>query len=71
MSTEPDHRHPQFDLKAIKAQYRRDELQGRNGLYYAGAHWRWGFHEDGVVSALWALQKMGVKVPFQGEMERR
>ena len=65
------YRHPQFDLKAIKAQYRRDELQGRNGLYYAGAHWRWGFHEDGVVSALWALQKMGVKVPFQGEMERR
>ena len=37
------YRHPQFDLKAIKAQYRRDELQGHCGLYYAGAHWRWGF----------------------------
>ena len=63
--------HPQFDLKAFDAQQRRSELQGHRHLWYAGAHWRWGFHEDGVISALWALQSMGVDVPLHDEMETR
>ncbi len=63
--------HPQFDLKAFDAQQRRSELQGHRNLWYAGAHWRWGFHEDGVISALWALQSMGVDVPLRDEMEAR
>jgi predicted NAD/FAD-binding protein len=65
------YRHPQFDLKAFDAQQRRAELQGHRNLWYAGAHWRWGFHEDGVISALWALQSMGVDVPLRDEMEAR
>jgi predicted NAD/FAD-binding protein len=65
------YRHPQFDLKAFHAQQRHHELQGHRNLWYAGAHWRWGFHEDGVISALWALQSMGVDVPLRDEMENR
>jgi len=65
------YRHPQFDLKAFHAQQRRGELQGHRNLWYAGAHWRWGFHEDGVISALWALKSMGVDVPLRDEMEPR
>ena len=65
------YRHPQFDLKAFHAQQRRSELQGHRNRWYAGAHWRWGFHEDGVISALWALQSMAVDVPLLDEMEDR
>ncbi len=75
---QPDHihreliyRHPQFDLRARQAQRRRAELQGHRRIWYAGAHWRWGFHEDGARSALEALQSMGVDAPLLGEMEGR
>ncbi|MCB0963715.1 MAG: FAD-dependent oxidoreductase [Acidimicrobiales bacterium] len=43
-----DYDHPVFDAGAIAAQRRRDEIQGRGGLYWAGAWWGYGFHEDGA-----------------------
>jgi len=42
--------HPVFDGSAIAAQRRRDELQGRGGVSWAGAWWGYGFHEDGARS---------------------
>lgn len=42
--------HPVFDAGAIAAQRRRSEIQGRGGLYWAGAWWGYGFHEDGARS---------------------
>ena len=44
--------HPVFDVPAMAAQRRRAEIQGRRGIYFAGAYWGYGFHEDGVQSAL-------------------
>jgi predicted NAD/FAD-binding protein len=44
--------HPVFDVPAIAAQQRRGEIQGVRGIYYAGAYWGYGFHEDGAQSAL-------------------
>jgi uncharacterized protein len=41
-----------FDAAAIRAQRRRDEIQGGHGTYFAGAYWGYGFHEDGVRSGL-------------------
>jgi predicted NAD/FAD-binding protein len=43
--------HPLFDTKAIDAQTRHGEINGVNHTYYAGAYWRYGFHEDGLLSA--------------------
>jgi predicted NAD/FAD-binding protein len=43
--------HPQFDTNAIKAQSLRQEISGKNNTYFAGAYWRYGFHEDGLWSA--------------------
>lgn len=43
--------HPQFDTKAINAQKRHSEINGKNHTYFAGAYWRYGFHEDGLHSA--------------------
>lgn len=48
--------HPVFDTAAVAAQRRHAELNGERRTYYCGAYWRYGFHEDGVTSALTALQ---------------
>ena len=47
--------HPIHTPAAIAAQARHAEIDGANRVYFCGAHWRFGFHEDGVVSALDAL----------------
>ena len=51
--------HPQFDRRAIMMQSRRDEINGENHTYYAGAYWRYGFHEDGLWSANTIAQSFG------------
>jgi predicted NAD/FAD-binding protein len=48
--------HPFFSSKAVAAQKRQAEINGVRRTYYCGAYWRFGFHEDGVVSALNALE---------------
>jgi predicted NAD/FAD-binding protein len=48
--------HPLFTPQAVKAQARQRDVNGPHNCYYCGAYWRNGFHEDGVVSALQALQ---------------
>lgn len=44
--------HPVFDAAAISAQHRRPEIQGLRKTWYCGAYWGYGFHEDGVRSAV-------------------
>jgi predicted NAD/FAD-binding protein len=51
-----DYEHPVFTPEAVAAQRRHAEINGARRSYYCGAYWRFGFHEDGVVSALNALQ---------------
>jgi predicted NAD/FAD-binding protein len=46
--------HPVFTPAAVAAQARQHELH-RARTFFCGAYWRFGFHEDGVVSALAAL----------------
>ena len=45
-----DYAHPVFDRDAVAAQRRIGALQGRGGVYFAGAWTGNGFHEDGFVS---------------------
>ena len=47
--------HPVFDYNAIQAQQNFMELNGANNTWYCGAYWRNGFHEDGVWSAVEAV----------------
>jgi uncharacterized protein len=44
--------HPVFGVKSPAAQKRHREISGVRRTHYCGAYWGWGFHEDGVVSAL-------------------
>ncbi len=47
--------HPVYLPKGVAAQRRHRELNGAQRTYFCGAYWRFGFHEDGVVSAQAAL----------------
>ncbi|MFZ6672842.1 NAD(P)/FAD-dependent oxidoreductase [Undibacterium sp. Xuan67W] len=47
-----DYAHPVFDQKAITAQSRLHQIQGNNGVWFAGAWTGYGFHEDGLKSGL-------------------
>ncbi len=48
--------HPVYTLAGVAAQARHAEISGPNLTAYAGAYWLNGFHEDGVASALSALE---------------
>jgi predicted NAD/FAD-binding protein len=48
--------HPVFTPEAVAAQKQHANVNGIRRTYFCGAYWRYGFHEDGVVSALDALQ---------------
>jgi len=48
--------HPVFTHAGLAAQSRWSEISGVRRTRYCGAYWGWGFHEDGVVSALRAVE---------------
>ena len=56
-----DYAHPLFTPAGAAAQQRHGEISGAAATYhrthFCGAYWRYGFHEDGVVSALQALTR--------------
>ncbi len=55
-----DFDHPIYTLEGMKAQKRRDEISGHNRTSFCGAYWGYGFHEDGVQSAIAATEPFGV-----------
>jgi predicted NAD/FAD-binding protein len=48
--------HPVFTLTGMEAQSQQQLINGPRNTYFCGAYWRNGFHEDGVVSALNAVE---------------
>jgi len=59
------YRHPQFDSAAMDAQARLGDIQGVAKLWFGGAWTRWGFHEDGILSAVNIATALGVRAPWQ------
>ena len=55
---------PRYDLAAIQAQGRWEEISGRYSAFgrthYCGAHWGFGFHEDGLNSAIKVAESLGI-----------
>ncbi|KFB67583.1 MAG: protoporphyrinogen oxidase [Candidatus Accumulibacter vicinus] len=62
-----DYAHPIFDGPAITAQQHLPAVQGENGIWLCGAWGGYGFHEDGLKSALRVVNSMGIRAPWQGE----
>ncbi|HEU4669955.1 MAG TPA: FAD-dependent oxidoreductase [Dyella sp.] len=52
--------HPEYTHASVAAQQRKGEIQGRSGTWFAGAYWGWGFHEDGMRSAVEVARALGV-----------
>lgn len=50
--------HPVYTPAGVAAQARHHEISGRNRTHYCGAYWGWGFHEDGVNSALRVVREL-------------
>lgn len=53
------YQHPVYSREAVAAQRRHAEISGVNRTSYCGAYWGFGFHEDGVNSALAACRPFG------------
>jgi len=63
--------HPIFDPPAVRAQARHREINGARHTYYCGAYWRYGFHEDGVVSARSALEHFADDLEYRATRSDR
>lgn len=51
--------HPVYTREGVAAQARVDEISGHRRTHFCGAYWGWGFHEDGVASAVRVVDEIG------------
>jgi predicted NAD/FAD-binding protein len=54
-----EYAHPVLDAAAVAAQRRYEEISGVQSTWYCGAYWGYGFHEDGLQSALRVCRALG------------
>ncbi|HEX6459606.1 MAG TPA: FAD-dependent oxidoreductase [Thermoleophilaceae bacterium] len=57
-----EYEHPVYTSGGARAQQRHAEISGTARTHYCGAYWGWGFHEDGVVSALRVCERLGARL---------
>ncbi|MBX3346888.1 MAG: FAD-dependent oxidoreductase, partial [Nitrospira sp.] len=50
--------HPLYSPQAVAAQARYEAINGQQRTFYCGAYWGFGFHEDGVKSAMAACRTL-------------
>ena len=62
--------HPLYTREGVAAQSRQHEINGPRRTYFCGAYWRYGFHEDGVVSAQNALRHFSDATHAQRDLSR-
>lgn len=60
---ETQYTHPVFDQGTRQAQASLGRLQGHRNCWYCGAWMGYGFHEDGLGSAIEAVARLGVILP--------
>ena len=53
--------HPLYDAASFGAQAEMDAIQGRGGVWYAGAWLGYGFHEDGLRAGLRVAEALGAR----------
>lgn len=61
--------HPVFDAAALHAQRRLSRLQGAAHTWFAGAWTGYGFHEDGMRSAVEVAVALGAEVPWRSQIQ--
>lgn len=61
-----DYAHPVYTLAGSRARARRAEINGVDRIWYAGAYWGHGFHEDGLRSGVDVARALGATWPSAG-----
>jgi hypothetical protein len=61
--------HPRFTTERGRAQARHPELIRAHRTSFCGAYWGFGFHEDGVRSALAVADAFGAAPEWRGARE--
>jgi predicted NAD/FAD-binding protein len=59
-----EYAHPMLDAPALAAQQQLPAVQGANRTWYCGAWTGYGFHEDGLKSAMVVAAGLGVQAPW-------
>lgn len=69
---EMEYTHPILDATAAAAQPGLRRLSGQRNTFFAGAHLRYGFHEDGLISGIKVAEALGCHfdVPAKAGEER-
>jgi hypothetical protein len=62
---EQPYEHPIYTSDSVRNQQEVEKLQGSQGLYFAGAWLKYGFHEDGFSAGMRAAIALGAKAPFE------
>ncbi len=60
-----DYQHPVFDSQAMQAQAQLPSIQGHKGCWFAGAYGGYGFHEDGLASAVRVAKLWQITLPWE------
>ena len=53
--------HPLYDHDAIRSHGEWPRVSGVKRTHYCGAYWSYGFHEDGLNSAMRVARALGVE----------
>ncbi len=61
---EMTYHHPVFDTDAMRAQARLSEIQGRDGIWYTGSYFGYGFHEDALRASVELAERFGIRAPW-------
>ena len=54
--------HPKYTQASISTQDKIKEVNGSNHLYFCGSYCRYGFHDDGVISAISVTKDLGCEL---------
>ena len=60
--------HPLYDAASFAAQRGIDRIQGRHGVWYAGAWLGYGFHEDGLRTGLRVAAALGARPAWAADL---
>ncbi|CAI6266266.1 unnamed protein product [Periconia digitata] len=62
-----EYRHPLYNARMVAAQEDLETIQGKRGIWYAGAWTGYGFHEDGFSSGMRVGLRLGGSVPWEAQ----
>ena len=57
--------HPIFNNETVNTQKKLGKIQGVKNTFYCGSYCDYGFHEDGIQSAAYIAEKLGIALPWQ------